>query len=230
LPNRPVTHSLTNYKHFGRNKVFACVNYKKKVHNNTGVANTFVGDTGVHSGIFRGELDDEQRAVFAQILNGKTGRDIATILGATPTRIEAIVRKTCRQLGASNRHEAARTIAGHYGWKPIPPIEFAHLNGRKHGSHYRTENGNSSAKMAQTEREQIFCSGYVCDVGIQGPERDKDAGVYSEVAGRISNSKIIAASPTMQCVLVMSALIASCALALSTLVSAMQGFDTLFFS
>lgn len=181
-------------------------------------------------GVFRGELDDEQRSVFAHILDGRTGRDIAAVLGATPARIEAIVRKTCRQLDASSRHEAARTIARHYGWKPIPPTLPAHANARRRGGHHGTQNSLLKSTMVQTEREHSACSGYVRDVGNQDLNRDEDAGVYNEVAGRISFSKILAGSSTTQRVLLMALLIASSALALSALVSAMQGFDTLFFS
>lgn len=188
------------------------------------------GGIAMESGVFRGELDDEQRAIFAQILHGKTGRDIAAVLGATPTRVEAIIRKTCRQLDAPNRQEAARIIACHYGWKQIPPILSAHSNLSRDRGRYGTENDHVSAKMAQTEREHHARSGYVRDVGNQALDKDDGSGVYNEVAGRISVSKIVAASPTMQRVLLMALLMASSALALSALVSAMQGFDTLFFS
>lgn len=182
------------------------------------------------SGIFRGELDDEQCAIFAQILDGKTGRDIAAALGAAPARIEATVRKTCRQLDVSSRHEAARIIANHYGWTPVLPTSPGHANGHRRNSRYCRESGHPTSKMVQTEREHSSRSGYVRDVGNQAFDKAEHAGVYSEVAGRISFSKVVAASPTMQRVLLMALLIASCALALGALISAMQGFDTLLFS
>lgn len=184
----------------------------------------------MESRIFRGELDDEQRAVFAHILNGKKGRDIAASLGTTQPRVEAIVRKTCRQLDASSRNEAARIIANHYGWKQIPAITLAYSSSSGANGHYGAKIGHLAATMAQTEREHQSCSGYVRDVGNQAPDKGKDPGAYNEVAGRFSFSKIMAASSTMQRLLLTALLIASCALALGTLVSAMQGFDTLFFS
>jgi hypothetical protein len=84
--------------------------------------------------------------------------------------------------------------------------------------------------MVQTEGEHASRSGYVRDVGNHASTKAEDAGEYSEVAGRIGISKILAASSTMQRVLLMALLIASSALALSALIAAMQGFDTLFFS
>jgi DNA-binding CsgD family transcriptional regulator len=203
---------------------------EKKAYIVAGVVDTCAGDAAMGSGIFRGELDDEQRAIFAQILDGKTGLDIAAVLGTTPTRVEAVIRKTCRQLDAPSRREAAQMISCHYGWKQIPPILSAQSNVRRDGGRYGAENEHFTTKMAQTEHEHRSRSGYVRDVGNQGLVKDDDAGAYNEVAGRISISKVLAASPTTQRVLLMALLIASSALALSALVAAMQGFDTLFFS
>jgi DNA-binding CsgD family transcriptional regulator len=184
----------------------------------------------VGSGIFRGDLDNEQRTIFALILDGKTVRDIADVLGAAPARIEATVRKTCRQLDVSSRHEAAQIIANHYGWSSVPPKSLGYANGRRRNRRYGTESGHPTSKTVQTKREHSPHSVYVRDVGKQGFDKAEDTGVYSEVAGRISISKFLAASSAMQRLLLIALLVASCALALSALISAMQGFDILLFS
>lgn len=183
----------------------------------------------MNRGIFRGELDGDQRAIFAQILNGKTGRQIAADLGVTSARVEGIVRKTCRQLDAPNRRDAARMIGSHYGWISNHPIPFARVDHR-YGHHDGAGDQFPAAKTVPTEREQYRRSGYDRDVGNQVLDKDEVTDVYSEVAGRSSISKLVAASSTTQRVLLIALLIASSTLALSALVSAMQGFDVLMFS
>lgn len=184
----------------------------------------------MYRGIFRGDLDDEQRAVFALILGGKTGREIAANLGVAPSRIEGIVRKTCRQLDTSSRHDAARIVARHLDWKTSPPPAVVRANDDRQSDHFGTGSHDLATKMVLTKREHSARSEYVRDAGNQAPTQGKHAGAYNEIAERFSISKLLAASPLMRCVLLIAVLIASFSLALSALVSAMQGFDVLMFS
>lgn len=121
-------------------------------------------------------------------------------------------------------------IGTHYGWNPGPPSLRDRTKDHQSRAHHCTIDAKLASTMVRIEDEIHLRSGYVSDVGNQVLQKDEKAGVYSEVAERMSISKILAASSTTQRVLLMALLIASSALALSALVSAMQGFDTLFFS
>lgn len=207
-----------------------CVNYKNCVLIGIGRRSFLPGGTALERGIFRGLLDDEQRAIFAQILNGRTGREIAADLGITPARIEGVVRRTCRQLDAKGRRGAALIIANHYGWKTGQPTATGSGKIAMGSNRSDADTVYHAAKMVQTEREHPSGSVYVRDVGSRVFEKDKYSDAFDETAGRFSILKILAASPNMQRVLLMALLIASSALALGALVSAMQGLDVLMFS
>lgn len=181
-------------------------------------------------GVFRGELDEEQRAIFALMVAGKTRREIALSLGAAPDRVEAVIRRTCRQLDTTSRLDAVRMIASHYGWTPVPPPQSDSSRSHKPRSRNATDDHQFASNMVQAQREQTARSSYVRNVGNEVREGDDNTGVYGEVMGRITNSKIVAASSTTQRVLLIALLITSSALALSALISVMQGFDKLFFS
>lgn len=184
----------------------------------------------MHRGIFRGTLDAEQRAVFFHIFHGRTGREIAAELGVTPSRIENIVRKTCRQLDAANRREAAQIVASHHCWirdaigmAQTGPIS---VNKRRNGG----DSDFGAVKTAQTEGEHSVRSSYVRDVGSRVWESDATVGAYDKMAGRVGISKVLAASTNMQRLMVVALLVASCALALGALISAMLGFEVLMVS
>ncbi|WP_426164685.1 hypothetical protein [Sandarakinorhabdus sp. DWP1-3-1] len=181
-------------------------------------------------GIFRGELDQEQRTIFAQILDGKTGREIAASLGTTPCRVERIVRNTRRQLDASSRHDAARIIARHLDWKTGPAVPFVGCDDGRQSHQYGKDSHRSAAKTVQTEREQSPFSGYVSDAGNPIVDQGNNTGAYSEIARGLDISEFLTASPVTRRLLLMAVLVASSSLTLGALISALQGLDMLMFS
>ena len=181
-------------------------------------------------GIFRGQLDDERRAIFIQILNRKTGREASAELGITPKRLESIVRNTCRQLDARSRYEAAFIMANHYGRKVGQSGGVGNDKSTVGSSRFGTGIFYNPAKTAQTEHEHLSSSVYVRDVGNRVFEENKISDAFNEITGRFSVLRILAASSIVQRVSLLALLIASSALALSALVSAMQGFDVLVYS
>jgi DNA-binding CsgD family transcriptional regulator len=180
-------------------------------------------------GIFRGLLDDEQRDIFSLISAGKSTRGIAETLGLPTERVEAVVRKTCRQLGVDTRKAAARVLATHYGWKMDPAIAAGQARPRMAG-HFGSELADNATKTEQTEREHVTNPSYVENVGKKGSLLSLNLDKLGKEARRTDVTKQKNGMPFLQRILLIALLIASCSLALSALISAMQGFETLVFS
>jgi hypothetical protein len=177
-------------------------------------------------GVFRGNLNDEQCSIFKLIWNGKTGCEVAAALAMDPAHVERIVRRTCRQIGAAGRHDAARMIGSHFDWKRSVPIPAA---ARKADiiNHFGTEQRRFTTETVQNPREIPARSAYVQDVGRHQSSQDDEPDILSEIAVLFKIPKILNASVHVQRILLIATLVVSSTLALSALVSAMQGFEVL---
>lgn len=170
--------------------------------------------------MFRGQLIDEQVDVFRHVLDGKTSIQIAALLGCAPEHVDRVVRRTCRQLNVSGRKQAALAIATHLGWD-VPSAsrrrvvqEIASFSA-----------GSIPTEMERTEREQRELPRYLGSAGKRtsrpGATRPAD-----EIEA-VHDWRVLLAHPIYGRVLLLAMVIAASALALSTLVSALLGFERL---
>jgi DNA-binding CsgD family transcriptional regulator len=177
-------------------------------------------------GVFRGKLDEEQCVVFQQILDGKTGREIAQSLQINPIDIEKIVRRTCRQLGVTSRMKAARTMAAHYRWETQPRLnEIDQRSGP--GWQFAGERSHTTAIDRKTAKKQFNDISSLQDVGsheAMRPSRNDVWGKFLDLF--IIQSNKLASGHGRRLILIAIIVVGS-TLALSALVSAMQGFDRL---
>jgi hypothetical protein len=180
-------------------------------------------------GVFRGILDEQQRAIFRQIWEGKSSRAAAAAIGTSPEEFERIVRRTCQQLGTRSRREAALIIATHNCWGP-PAIAGQRPHSSQHIGHFGANIGQLSTRMDETEREQPNRSSYVRDADNDHPAGTEAAGTFDESVRLLDRSKIFDAPVYVQRILLLVLIIIGSALTLSALVSAMQGFDRLMSS
>lgn len=177
-------------------------------------------------GVFRGHLDDEQRIVFAHVLDGKSGREIAAALQMTPGRVEHIVRKTCRQLGADGRKDAARIIANqsdnrHHTSRDSLSRIAASIN------HNGADFSGVATKAVPTASDRQINGAYVRDVGGNASSQVDTVNILDEIAGMFGRLKPFDAVPLEQRILLIAFVVLCSTIALSALVSTLQGFDKL---
>jgi hypothetical protein len=170
-------------------------------------------------------VHDQQISIFSLVLTGRTSRDIATQLNLELIHVERIIRVTRQQLGVRNRQQAALIIAKRHGW----PAEQAanHLQAGMQTSHFGSRTGKIAADMVNTTHEQSPRDRYVRDVEGHTFNMVMASGITDEIRIMKSIRTYFNTSQTMQRILQISLILFSSALALSALISAMQGFDVL---
>lgn len=173
--------------------------------------------------IFRGGLTDEQLRVFRQVLDGRTGRQIAETLNCTPEHVERLIARTCRQLQVSRRRDAGRVIAVHHGWD-LPTAQLGpQAVAEQHVVKWRQN--TKGAETDRTERERIrrpvyrTSTGNRTSVSTNGPPVDE--------IGANPGGKGLLAHPLIGRAMLLALVIAASAFALSTLIAALQGLDRL---
>lgn len=170
-------------------------------------------------------MNDQQISIFSLVLNGQTSRDIANQLNLEHTHVERVIRDTRKQLGVRNRHQAAMIIANRHGW---PAGQAAkHIQAGKPNSHFGPRAGKIAADMVNTKHEQAPCNSYVHDVESHNFNMGMACGIIDEIRILKGITTFFDTSQIMQRFLQISLIIFSSALALSALISAMQGFDLL---
>lgn len=177
-------------------------------------------------GVFRGSLDDEQRIVFSHVLNGKSGREIAAILGVEPPHVERVVRKTIRQLGTQNRLQAAIVIANHCNLSidrqtPASSRQSSVIN------HNGSDSGGISAKSVRTGSAHSSDGRYVRDVDSNGFAEPGAGNILGEIARFFSSAKSNSSLDYLGRILLVAIIVLCSTLALSALVATMQGFNKL---
>lgn len=180
-------------------------------------------------GMFRGNLDEKQCAIFQQVLVGKKGREIALHLQISPTEVEKIVRRTCRQLGVKSRMEAARAMSAHYRWKTqarLNEVDRRSGPGRQFAV-VRRHTGAKIGKAANESKSDISCLQDIGSFNAVGRER---LDVWGRLLDLFGTEASEIANGYSKRILLIALLIVSSTLALSALVSAMQGFDVLMSS
>ena len=177
-------------------------------------------------GVFRGNLDEEQCAVFQQIHDGKTGREIAQSLQISPTDVEKIVRRTCRQLGVTSRMHAARTMAAHYRWEAQPRLNEIDRRSGPAGQ-FAGERSHAAATDRKTAKKQLNDIPCLQDVGSFEAIEPIRTDIWSNLLDLFSIQTVKAASDHGRRLILIAILVVGSTLALSALVSAMQGFDRL---
>jgi DNA-binding CsgD family transcriptional regulator len=162
-------------------------------------------------GVFRGSLEEKQCAVFKQVLDGKHSREIAQILQISVKDVDGIIRKTCQQLGAKNRKDAARAMAAHYRW-----------NTQHNVSH---QIPRASSGVVSVDRNNDGRG--LHDVGsLNADQRVKMTNSIDlpELFGALLNA---VTSSYFKRTLLFVVLVVGSSIALGALVSAMQGFNML---
>jgi DNA-binding CsgD family transcriptional regulator len=180
-------------------------------------------------GVFRGNLDAEQCAVFQQILNGKTSREIAQNLQISPKDIEKIVRRTCRQLGVTGRMHAACIMAAHFRWETHPRHNETDRRSRLAGQ-FAGERSHAAVTDRKTARNQLNDTFYLQDVGIFEAKDPIQSSIWRKWLDFFCTKSDKLASGHGRRLMLIALLVVSSTLALSALVSAMQGFDKLMSS
>lgn len=162
-------------------------------------------------GVFRGSLEEQQCAVFQQVLDGKTSREIAQILQISTKDVERIVRKTCQQLGVTNRKDAARAMAAHYRWNTKHCVD-------------RASPRSDPGRLHPAQRNDVSCINDAGSFNATHSHQTVKAKQLSDLFGLESSGW---ASSSFRRVLLLTILVLGSSLALSALISAMQGFETL---
>lgn len=177
-------------------------------------------------GVFRGNLDEKQRAVFQQVLEGKKGREIAQSLQISPTEVEKIVRRTCHQLGVTSRMDAARKMAAHYRWTTQSRLnEVDRRSGpARQFAGVRRHNGATVGKAANEAKTDVSCLQDISSFNAMRPDRFEIWGRFLDLFGTEANE---VANGHFKRILLIALLVVGSTMALSALVSAMQGFDVL---
>jgi DNA-binding CsgD family transcriptional regulator len=177
-------------------------------------------------GVFRGNLEEQQCAVFQRVLDGKRSSEIAQILQISTKDVEQTVRRTCRQLGVSNRMDAARAMAEHYKWTKHPRLNEGNRRSRPESESAREHRYTAAndRTTTNTQRNEIFHLQDGGNLGLASPSKTDN---LDKKLGLSNFQSSLASSVYSRRILLMVILIVSSTLALSALISAMQGFDTL---
>jgi DNA-binding CsgD family transcriptional regulator len=177
-------------------------------------------------GVFRGNLEEKQCAVFQQVLEGKRSREIAEFLQISTKEVEQIVRRTCNQLGTRSRMDAARAMAAHYRWTEHPQLEECDQRSMANSQSAvaRTRGAAKDGKTASAQRNDI---NYLQDVGSLAPSRSGRNDTFEKHFNFIGLQSIINSSSHGRRMLLILVLVVGSTLALSVLISAMQGLNNL---
>lgn len=177
-------------------------------------------------GVFRGNLEEKQCAVFQQVLEGKKSREIAQILQISTKEVEQTVRRTCNQLGVSNRMDAARAMAAHYGWTQHTRPNEGNRRSRP-DCESTPEHPHTIGKGGATSSTQRDDIPHVQDVGGFEPMRSGRTAALGKSLSLFGLQSSETSLGHTRRILLIVVLIVGSTLALSALISAMQGFDKL---
>lgn len=180
-------------------------------------------------GVFRGALCDEQQKVFALIWNGKTSREISALLALSPSKVDQTVRKTCRQLHARDRQDAALIIARHYHWKPNDD-QRVQVRAPKNPHWVGQETPPIATRMVANENAIKNSQVYLHHIGDERPILDQRSGRFGRNLGQFLRLNSKETPAYIRTILIIGLLLVCSAFALSGLISAMQGFNVLITS
>jgi DNA-binding CsgD family transcriptional regulator len=177
-------------------------------------------------GVFRGNLEEKQCAVFRHVLDGKKGREIAQALQISTKEVEQIVRRTCNQLGARSRMDAARAMAAHYRWTASPQLNDGNRRSIT-DSESAVARPDGVTKKAQASSTQQNRTPYLQNVGSFTPLRAGNADSLGKYVTLFRLDENQNSSGHGRRILLIMILVVGSTLALSVLISAMQGFNNL---
>lgn len=175
-------------------------------------------------GVFLARLDDEQRRIFMEIFEGKSGPRVASCLGMAPAKVERIIRKTCRQLGTEGRREAAAIIAQHYGWtKKTAATPTRHKS--TGAIHFGSKNLKEGMVLVRKNREMFRHHPYLSEIGGHRFFAEGCTDMLVSFIRMVNFSKYISMYHCGQVIVMILVISFASALTLSVLVSAMQNFE-----
>jgi DNA-binding CsgD family transcriptional regulator len=194
--------------------------------NNLLIGITFCWGSAMERGVFRGHLEEKQCAVFQQVLSGKKSREIAQTLQMSTKEVEQIVRRTCNQLGARTRIDAARAMAAHYRWTANPHLSESDRRSMPDSDSpvVRAKGVAKDGKTGSVQRNDLPYLLNDRSFSFVRSGRIDSLGSLLNFFGLEPNEN---SSGHGRRILLILALIVGSTLALSALISAMQGLNTL---
>jgi hypothetical protein len=164
--------------------------------------------------------------IFALVLARRTSKQIATQLGLDVAEVESVIGTAKLQLGVRSRQEAAMILCCRPGFSA--GLIGSKLRTRENKTHFEPMRAAQAANLVDTKRELNSISAYVMDVGNSFSARETETGIFDQMRRLNNVFDSLSRLPVLRSILMMLLIVIVGAMALASLVTAMQGFDTLF--